>query len=426
MSEGKTPQRERIDEVLAAWPEPERSALEWDEAAGGVMARLEAGAATTGVSDEDLLGPPLPADGDEVQGSAPMSAAASSRQRDRANLKELAKMADMAPPSSQPTSGMFGEARRASQPPPVAEGEEPKENSGLIHLAGLAEGEAKQATVAAAPAAAVANARAVHKTGSTAKSNANLRWLGGMVAAAAVAAGVFVGMRGQSSQPEAPVAFVPVPPGQVGPGAAPLNPPGAPFVAPIAATDRGVDPSTLPPADTAAAAAPALPSPRPAVAVAASGPPVTATATATAPDPKLAAVVPSAAPAPSGGDVSLQQQMQQAAGVTPGSPSTAAPATPDAPQAGAPGSVPFKPSMGAINGALGAAMPGARACLGPDDPISRATVTFQSDGSVQSVSVSGGAAGKPAEGCIRAALMKARVQPFAIPTFSAPATIRPN
>jgi hypothetical protein len=53
-------------------------------------------------------------------------------------------------------------------------------------------------------------------------------------------------------------------------------------------------------------------------------------------------------------------------------------------------------------------------------------VTFQSDGSVQSVSVSGGAAGKPAETCIRAALMKARVPPFASPTFSAPATIRGN
>ncbi len=69
-------------------------------------------------------------------------------------------------------------------------------------------------------------------------------------------------------------------------------------------------------------------------------------------------------------------------------------------------------------------MPSARACLGPDDPISRAQVTFQSDGSVQSVSVSGGASGKPAEACIRAALMKARVAPFAQPTFTAPATIR--
>jgi hypothetical protein len=150
-----------------------------------------------------------------------------------------------------------------------------------------------------------------------------------------------------------------------------------------------------------------------------------ATATApAAPDPRLVAVVPTAAAASAsaGSDQSLHDLMQQAAGTPP---SATTVTTPDAPQA-SPGSVPLKPSQGAISGALGAALPGARACLGPDDAISRATVTFQSDGSVQSVSVSGGAAGKPAEGCIRAALMKARVQPFAQSTYSAPATIRPN
>ena len=53
-------------------------------------------------------------------------------------------------------------------------------------------------------------------------------------------------------------------------------------------------------------------------------------------------------------------------------------------------------------------------------------VTFKSDGTVQSVSVSGGAAGKPAEACIRSALSKARIPPFAQPTFTAPTTVRPN
>ena len=88
------------------------------------------------------------------------------------------------------------------------------------------------------------------------------------------------------------------------------------------------------------------------------------------------------------------------------------------------GSVPTKPSQGAVTGALGAVLPGARACLGPDDPISRAVVVFGSNGSVQSVSVSGGAAGKPAEGCIKGALSKAKVAPFAEATYSAPVTIR--
>jgi hypothetical protein len=88
--------------------------------------------------------------------------------------------------------------------------------------------------------------------------------------------------------------------------------------------------------------------------------------------------------------------------------------------------VPVRPAHGAIDAALGATLPDARACLDPDDPISRATITFQSDGRAQSVSVTGGAKGKPAEGCIRAALMKTRVGPFALDSFSVPITIRGN
>jgi len=90
------------------------------------------------------------------------------------------------------------------------------------------------------------------------------------------------------------------------------------------------------------------------------------------------------------------------------------------------GNVPTKPSQGAVTGAIGAVLPAARACLGPDDPISRASVVFSSDGSVQSVSVSGGAAGKPAEACIKGALSKAKVQPFAEASYTAPITIRHN
>ena len=66
----------------------------------------------------------------------------------------------------------------------------------------------------------------------------------------------------------------------------------------------------------------------------------------------------------------------------------------------------------------------ARACLGPDDPVSRAAIVFGSTGSVTSVRVSGFAAGKPAEGCIKGALGKARLAPFAEPTYTANITIR--
>jgi hypothetical protein len=92
----------------------------------------------------------------------------------------------------------------------------------------------------------------------------------------------------------------------------------------------------------------------------------------------------------------------------------------------APGTVPQRPSMGAVQSALGRVTPEARNCLNPDDPISRATVTFVSLGNTSSVVVTGHAAGTPAEACIKAALGKAKVPPFAQDSFSAPVTIRPN
>jgi hypothetical protein len=123
----------------------------------------------------------------------------------------------------------------------------------------------------------------------------------------------------------------------------------------------------------------------------------------------------SAAPASS----TLWDLMWQSAGKKP--PGGAA--TAEAP-AERPADLPFKPSTGAVQGALGAVLPAAKKCLDPDDPVSHATVTFQSDGTVQSVSVSGGGAGGPAEACIRAAMMRAHVPPFSKPVFSASTSIQ--
>jgi hypothetical protein len=79
-----------------------------------------------------------------------------------------------------------------------------------------------------------------------------------------------------------------------------------------------------------------------------------------------------------------------------------------------------------VTGALGAVMPTVRSCLQPDDPISRASVVFDSTGGVTGITVTGYAAGKPAEACIKSALGKAKVQPFAQPNYTANVTIRPN
>ncbi len=119
---------------------------------------------------------------------------------------------------------------------------------------------------------------------------------------------------------------------------------------------------------------------------------------------------------------SLSEALRQAAGpvATESTPTPAATGP-----AFAPGSVPQKPSLGAVTGALGVVMPAAKACLGPDDPVSHASVVFRSDGSVQSVTVTGSAAGKPAEACIKSALSKAKVEPFAQATYVARVTVRP-
>ncbi len=393
MSEGKTPRT--LDQVLASWPMPERKDIEWTPNAAP-SARF------ADLTDDELLGPPLP--GSEASGAV---AASGGRDKDKGRSKEhlqdLAKLAEMKP---------------------APEPKEKEENSGVVHLAALAASEGQNVDgtplqAAEAPAAAIANAtKATEKTGSSRPS-----WLmvGGLVAAAAVVA-LFFGM--QHPGTEAPSAQVTV----VAPAMPATPTPTNVATATPSATatnkdplDKAVDPSTLPPADTSIAAG-AHPSSPAAVAAAAPAKAAPAAAASAAVDPAVAANAPP--PAPTGTPVNLESAMQQAAGQqstlsTPTATATEAPAA-------APTSVVLKPSQGAIQGALGAALPAARGCLGPDDPISRASVTFQSDGTVQSVAVTGGAAGKPAEACIRSALMRAKVPPFAMPTFTAPATIRPN
>jgi len=88
------------------------------------------------------------------------------------------------------------------------------------------------------------------------------------------------------------------------------------------------------------------------------------------------------------------------------------------------GTVPQRPSQGAVTSAINAVLPNARACLSEDDAVSRATITFASAGNVQSVTVRGGAAGKPAEQCIKGALSAAKVPPFAEATYQMPVNVR--
>ncbi|HEY3820794.1 MAG TPA: hypothetical protein VGL81_26705 [Polyangiaceae bacterium] len=444
MSEGKTPPRS-LDAMLAAWPGRERTAMEWDESAERVLSLVESGEktrlakASAHVSDEDLLRPPLPIAPGEVQSSAPIETrtegtgmTTESRERDRAGFKDLARMANMAPPPSS-----VPPVRSAERSTPGEEKKDWETNSGVIDLGAIS---AKETPAEPAPKALVVAASAVAQStmrsaGNEPKPIAVARdekaareekkksspWvtIGGLVAAAAVAGGVFFGMRHTDvAAIPATVAVAPPPPAATAVVAQPVAAAAPATASPTPTEDRGVDPSSLPPASTGAVAA------HGSSAVVVPAKPVAAAGPAPTTEPALVATVPTATAAPTG-SASLQALMQQAAGVTSSPTATAATASPDE-GLPAPGSVPLKPSQGAIQGSLGAALPSARACLGPDDPISHATITFKSDGSVQSVGVSGGAAGKPAEACIRTALTRARVAPFAQPTFTATATVRPN
>jgi hypothetical protein len=91
----------------------------------------------------------------------------------------------------------------------------------------------------------------------------------------------------------------------------------------------------------------------------------------------------------------------------------------------APAALSERPSVGAVQAAVGSVMAGARSCLAGQEQGSKAQVTFGPNGRVQSVAVSGPAAGTPAETCLRSALSAARVEPFSDPSFTASLTVRP-
>jgi len=329
---------------------------------------------------------------------------------------------------------------------------EREENSGVINLAALQSGGASEQRTSEAPpdvapagdpgwraeashaalaAAAISDGSASERGATQPAARASGRgatgWIAvvGVAAAAAAAAVAFVNLRHTTqSRPDAPVAMAPANAQSLAkPQGGPLSSPAQ--LAAAANADRAIDPSKLPRAQPPAGAR------NPPAAVAGNAPGRARALGApppAAPNASSERATEPAPPAP-GGDKSLEALMQEAAGT----PATAAP-QPTTAQAAAPGpaggpaagSVPLRPSLGAINGAIGTAMPGARACIDVDAPVSHATITFDSDGTVGNVAITGWAAGKPAEGCIRAALGKARVPPFAQPTYTVPATIRSN
>jgi hypothetical protein len=302
------------------------------------------------------------------------------------------------------------------------------------------------ATPASSPSAsrgpAIAKATPAPKSQAQAQTEESKKsgmvWAGVAAVLAVAAAAVFM----LRSQPSAsPAAAVTPPPAMTAAATAPASPKAAPPAQPVAAADtpapptpteqaapdQGVEPSNLPqangqspranpgsrPGAGAIAQAPRTVEPGPQKSVSVTGKPT---------NPALIAKNIPSSPSQAG---SFDNALRQAAGPTdtPSGGGAAAPAS--GPQFD-PGSVPQKPSAGAIAGGIGSAMGEARACLGLDDPVSYAAITFESSGAVSGVVVSGFASGKPAEACIKAALGKAKVPPFAQPSYTQKVTVRPN
>jgi hypothetical protein len=82
------------------------------------------------------------------------------------------------------------------------------------------------------------------------------------------------------------------------------------------------------------------------------------------------------------------------------------------------------PSGGAVSAALESVLDRARACLAPGAPAVPVELVFASDGHAQAVNIIEKTVPQGDAGCVRAALGKARVPPFARPSWSVHYTVR--
>jgi len=370
-----------LEAALSGFPFPER---DWEQDAVAVEAKLSTG--QLGGTDAALLAAPLPSEPGEP--SAAPSATATPLTHSGVRTQSLAEM-----------------ARRSVENKQAAEREMARASLAL----------AAQQRPAVPPAPKPVAAAPIANVGAPPLVSAASPWpkFGAAAAVIALAAGVLFWLR----QPGAPVPLVStvVPTATPTSEAKPSNvaAPGAtPTPVPVAQlTPSGIDPNSLPDENTtkpldAAHEKPSAGAARtPTAGAASSG--SSAEKIVLDDDPEKA---PGAAKAP------VEKPVEKALPPDP--------ALRPADSTG--GAVPAKPSTGAVQAALGAVMSGARHCVAGEDAASSAVVVFSSDGRVQSVSVSGPAAGQSSGACIQAQLSRARVQPFAASSFSVSATVRPD
>jgi hypothetical protein len=379
---------------------------DWD----ALSARVESMLATASVTDDSLLLPPLPESSEDGReelavraNDEPESETGPTSQRGSASLAELARAAVARRSSKDAVDLAKASLAIASQGRALAETPRRPVTEAATPVAAVSTGERERNTVPPAR-----RERAALDTRGP--------WIGVAIAAVGLAAGfgLYVASRTTASRvsalpsAEAPVAATTTaasPRAAANTAAAKTDPPSEPRS----------EPAELLPVEKQAAAA-SLPSPVPAPerSVAA----VKSVAPAAEPRSTGAAAVARTRPE----KVVLDEEPKAAANRPPKPGSSAMrPAELNATSGG----MSDRPSTGAAQAAVGAVLGAARSCIAGQPQASSATIVFGSSGEVTSVNVSGPAEGTPAAACIKAALGKARVQPFAASNFSLGVTVRP-
>jgi len=426
-----TPEREadrlpeQAEALLDGWPAPSRSALEWEDLANATVARIRE--TEVGSTGEDLLAPPLPKE--EGEGELSSSKPASAPEpMDEPGLLAIAKAA-VSPDAGEDAKDIVRAGLRAAEysrqshppaPPTRAAGHRRGTPSSAAGLQG------HMPKSSARPGEAVHATQARSELPARAKRDGDKMGPGVIVAGSmlALAAGValYIGIR--TSRMETAVAT-----SHESAQAAPAS---------VSAVEESSLTSAAPADKPRMLALDDLKPTEPEPARKEPGKVVVPSATSPMSlalnnqEEKASAASARSTPAKKAAGVDLGNAQaapaqQQAAGglVLKETEDTTTQGATGQPSAAEKQALPSRPSVGAIQGAVGSVMAGARSCLAGQETGSKATVTFGTDGHVKSVSVAGPAAGTPAESCVRSALMGARVPPFSEPEYSASFTVRP-
>jgi hypothetical protein len=390
----------RAEALVAVAPLKEPN---WDSFA----ARIESALAKGGPTDDSLLLPPLPESVEDGVGGAAVA------------VREVAPAdTDADEPGSQREGALAELARAAVARRGAKEAVSLAKES--LAIAAQERGAKEPVTIVEPTIAVIAPTIETERDRSTKPPVGRSRsfdsrgpWIGVAVAAVGLAAGFGLYVSGQRQ-----TQIVQLPAAEVAKAPAPPIPPAV-----NAEGSRPATPAVTPdmlPAERVAQTAPA-PTPLSAEDLAPTGALGKAGAGVAPGERTTASTASGSAAKPE--RVVLEEEPATKSPVTPVKPSSPAGMRPA--EFNANGGVTDRPSTGAAQAAVGAVLGAARSCLAGQPQASSATIQFRSSGEVSSVNVGGPAQGTPAAGCIQSALGKARVQPFAAPSFSLAVTIRP-